>query len=167
MHRTTQWYPIKLKTQSAVISPLWGNTGLTSCSQSADGDWHHCIKLLQHLHTLWNAGQEQMCQWLIWSRVPNSSKVPQSEPENFSDGQWKCLCLPEEEMALHVSLVEKKIFFDFGSVFGYSWWEMYTSDSDKTYPDQHRATAVPSWVSSYNFEHSHLSLVIYILLKDK
>lgn len=48
MHRTTQWYPIKLKTQSALISPLWGNTGLTSCSQSADGDWHHCIKLLQH-----------------------------------------------------------------------------------------------------------------------
>lgn len=48
MHRTTQWYPIKLKTQSALISPLWGNTGLTSCSQSADGDWHYCIKLLQH-----------------------------------------------------------------------------------------------------------------------
>lgn len=166
MHRTTQWYPIKLKTQSALISPLWGNTGLTSCSQSADGDWHHCIKLLQHYFIFTHSVKCWAGANVSVAELKQSTKLlqgPSVWTRKFLWWSMKVLLPAQKGNGLTCFITwkkKKKIFWFWRSVFGYSWWEMYTSDSDKTYPDQHGAMAVPSWGSSYNFEHSHLSLVI-------
>lgn len=111
------------KTENPVcchITPLRGSTRLTLCSQSANGDWHHCVVLPQRYFIFTRSVKRWAGANVSVAELKQSTKllqVPQSEPENFSGGEWKCHCLPKKEMALHVSLFEKKKSFDFGVSF--------------------------------------------------